>query len=374
MMFKIFLVTFISCFYSQYGFTQAYTEELLEDVNISAIQEEEKYIWVATQGQGVYRFSKNENKWYNFSTNNENLDNDLFYNIAVNKDYVWAGATDGLYTLDKKRNKWRKRKFAQGGEFGNWIRALEYDKKENVLWIGRFRNLTKLDVAKQRFTDFDLTKNNDPKTNNFKAIEIDGDSLIWFGTEGGVHVYNKKSKNDNPWTFISNSRGFNQEGDAVSISDFLFERENVWIGTDEFITSQLPGFNVGGVYCFNRKLKWDRISKQDGLPANGVFCFERTGNKIWASIYSFDKKQKKEYGKGLVLIDRITAEVFPVDLNNTLINSSTILCMYFDGSNMLLGTDNGLYKINVANELAEWPVKEEPVQNQKPKLKTRRNN
>jgi ligand-binding sensor domain-containing protein len=64
-----------------------------------------------------------------------------------------------------------------------------------------------------------------------------------------------------------------------------------------------------------------------------------------------------------------------VDLNNTNINSSTILCLHFDGSNMWLGTDNGLYKINIANELAEWPAKtEEQVQTQKPKSKNRRNN
>lgn len=373
MIFKTLLLLLFFYLITRYGYSQTDSEELLEDATISGIQEEENYVWVATQGQGIYRFSKNDNKWFNFSTNNENLDSDLFYNIAVSKDYVWSGATDGLYTYDKKRNKWRKRKFAQGGEFGNWIRALKYDQKENVLWIGRFRNLTRLDVSRQRFTDFDLTKGNDPKTNNFKAIEIDGDSLVWFGTEGGVHILNKKIEDGNPWTFISNKKGFNQEGDAVSISDFLLERENVWIGTDEFITSQMPGFNVGGVYRFNRKLKWDRISKQNGLPANGIFSFERTGNKIWASIYSFDKKGKKEYGKGIVLIDRITGEVLPIDLNNTEINSSTILCMHFDGSNMWIGTDNGLYRIIVANQLAEWPAnKEEPVAKPKPKLKTRR--
>jgi ligand-binding sensor domain-containing protein len=368
MIFKLLLLFLI--FYID-GYSQS--EELLEDASVSGIREEENFVWVATQGQGIYRFSKKDNKWYNFSTNNENLDNDLFYNIAVSRDYIWAGATDGLYTYDKRRNKWHKRKFAQGGEFGNWIRALEYDQKENVIWIGRFRNLTRLDVARQRFTDFDLTKGNDPKTNNFKAIEIDGDSLIWFGTEGGVHIFNKKIEDGNPWTFISNKKGFNQEGDAVSISDFLFERENVWIGTDEFITSQMPGFNVGGVYRFNRKLRWDRISKQDGLPANGIFCFERTGNKIWASVYSFDKKGKKEYGKGLALIDRLTGEIVPVDLNNTEINSATILCMHFDGSSMWIGTDNGLYRILIANQLAEWPLKiEEPVLKPKSKLKTRR--
>jgi ligand-binding sensor domain-containing protein len=178
MTFKILLLLLIFYLNLHYGYSQTASEELLEDASISGIQEEENYVWVATQGQGIYRFSKNDNKWFNFSTNNENLDSDLFYNIAVSKDYVWAGATDGLYTYDKKRNKWRKRKFAQGGEFGNWIRALEYDQKENVLWIGRFRNLTRLDVSRQRFTDFDLTKGNDPKTKTLKPLRLTGICMV----------------------------------------------------------------------------------------------------------------------------------------------------------------------------------------------------
>jgi len=340
--------------------SQSDMEAVLEDVTISAIDEEQDYVWVATYGQGIYRYSKKDGKWFNFSSKNKNLENDLFYNLAVGKDFVWAGASEGLFIYDKKRNQWRKRKFAQGGEFGNWIRALKYDKAENTLWIGRFRNLTQLDVARQRFTDFDLTKNNDAKTNNFISIGLDGDSLIWFGTEGGVHIYKKKKMiGEDTWGFISNEKGFKEEGESVSISDFVFEPGNIWFGTDEFVTSQQPGFNLGGIYKFNRKFNWEKISKQNGLPANGIYCLEKTGNKIWAAVYSFDRKDKKEYGKGLVLIDRLTGKVTPIDLNQTKINSSTILSLYFDGKNMWIGTDNGLYKVQIANPMAVWGGKKE---------------
>ncbi|NWF88421.1 MAG: hypothetical protein HXY50_03060 [Ignavibacteriaceae bacterium] len=360
LIFEFALILFFMFIYSVNSFPQTSTELVLQNASVTAIKSEQGYIWIATYGQGIYRYSKKDGTWLNFSTSNNALDNDLFSCIAVSEDYVWAGSIEGLFTYDKKRNSWKKRKFAVGGEMGNWIRSLCYDSKTNTLWIGRFKNLTKLDVKKQRFTEFDLTKNNDPKTNTIKAIELDGDSLVWFGSESGVHIFNKMLKDSSgAWTFINNKKGFNSDGDAVSISDFLFDGKNVWIATDEFITQQQPEFNVGGIYKFNRKLDWDRISKQDGLPGNGVYCLEKTGNIIWAAVYAFDKRNKKEYGKGFVLIDRITKKIFTVDLNQTSITSAQVQSLFFDGIYMWVGTDKGLHKVKITNDLAVWTGKKQ---------------
>lgn len=367
---KIFLfifILFISLFNAP-AFAQFESEILLPDVSITAVREDANNYWIATNGQGIYKLSKKDNKLANYSSSNSTIDNDLFSCLAVSEDFVWAGSIDGLFTYDKKRNTWRKRKFAVGGEMGNWIRSLCFDKKENILWIGRFKNLTQLDVKRQRFTEYDLTKNNDPKTNTIKSIKLDGDSLVWFGSESGVHIFDKRaSDSTSEWRYINNKRGFNGDGDAVSISDFLFEGNNVWFATDEFVTQQQPNFNIGGIYKFNRKLKWERISKQDGLPGNGIYCLERTGNKIWAAVYAFDKKNKKEYGKGFVLIDRVSGKISNIDLNQTEISSSLVQTFYFDGNEMWVGTDKGLYKFAVANPLAEWKRKKETPKTNKKK-------
>lgn len=346
---------------------QSNSEIFLPGVSVTAIKEDSDYYWIATNGQGIYKLSKKDNKLANYSSSNNAIDNDLFSCIAVSDEFVWAGSIEGLFTYDKKRNSWRKRKFAVGGEMGNWIRSLCYDKKENTLWIGRFKNLTRLDVKRQRFTEFDLTKNNDPKSNTIKSIKLDGDSLVWFGSESGVHIFDKKATDSTSvWRYINNKRGFNGDGDAVSISDFLFDGTNVWIATDEFVTQQQPNFNIGGIYKFNRKLKWERISKQDGLPGNGIYCLEKTGNKLWVSVYAFDKKNKKEYGKGFVLVDRISGKIKSVDLNETDLSSSLVQALYFDGVSMWIGTDKGLYKFKISNPLAEWKRnKEAPKTNKK---------
>ncbi len=368
------VLIFISLSYHS-AFAQVSSEKYLNGVSITGITAYGDYLWISTYGQGIYRYSMKEDKWWNYSIRRNNLNNDFFYCIAVSKNYVWAGAVNGLYTLDLRRDEWHNRKFALGGEMGNWIRSLCYDPQQNVLWIGRFQNLTKLDVSRQRYSDRMLMQNNDAKTNTIKVIKLDGDSLVWFGTENGVFKYRKRMSmdNKNAWQFIYNKDGgFLGEGKSVSISDMLFDPESVWFGTDEFITLKDPDFNLGGIFRYNRKRGWDKITVKDGLPGNGVYCLARTGNKIWAGVYSFDKREKKDYGRGLALIDRETLKVNPVDLNEIKLNSSKITCLYFDGSNMWIGTDDGLSKVVIENPLARWTAtKHEQVEKEK-QVKRRR--
>lgn len=355
MLLKIKFVISILLLFSSNSIAQIESQLFLEGARITDIKQEGTSIWVATYGQGVYQYTMKDGKWINFSTKSGNLENDLFHCIASSKDFVWAGASEGLYIYSKKTKKWTKRKFAQGGEFGNWIRTLRFDEKKNRLWIGRFRNITVFDVKANKFTDYNRVINNDDKTNNFNTISFDGDSVVWFGAESGVHKYDSKKKltDESAWNYYKNSgRNFNAEGVSVSVSELTFTNKEVWFGTDEFITIDQPEFNLGGIYVWDRKLKWDRISKANGLGGNGVYCLARTGNFIWAGIYEFKKNDKVEYGKGLYLINRITKKVTPVDLNELKLTTSNILSLYFDGINLWIGTSKGLVRLKVGNELA----------------------
>jgi ligand-binding sensor domain-containing protein len=356
-------------------FPQEKLKSYLEGANITSIREQGGDVWISTYGNGIYRYSKSDDRWENFSTRKENLYNDLFFNIAVSKNYVWAGAAEGLYIYNKRTDKWTRKKFALGGEMGNWIRALCYDSTQNILWIGRFKNLTRLDVKRNRYKDYDKTVNRDSKTNNFTAIALDGDSLIWFGTEGGVHKF-YKHRNINSryaWDFYSNKNGkFLEEGSFVSVSDLLFDNKYIWFGTDEFVTKEQPDFNVGGIYIFDRKRRWLRISKENGLPANGIYSIAKTANTIWVSVYKFSKDDRAEYGQGIALINRMTGEVEPINLEDEKIKTSTVLSMFFDGTDIWIGTDSGLFRIRIDNPLAHWSGRKKSVKNEKSTTKKRK--
>ena len=353
---KTFLTFFITFLILTNLTAQVESEIFLEGAKVIDIAKDGDYLWVATYGQGVYRYSLNEQKWINFSTKSGNIDNDLFYAIEVNKDFVWAGSADGLFIYNKKREKWSKRKFAQGGQFGNWIRTLKYDPSQNVLWIGRFRNITRLDVKRRRYADINRIQGKDQKSNNIQSIAFDGDSLIWFGCESGVHRYEKKKKynNKSAWKYLTNKkRGFNEEGKSVSVSSMLFEGSRIWFGTDEFTSVSDPEFNVGGIYIFDRRLDWEKISQIDGLADNGIYALGRTGNYVWAGVYSFDRKENVEEGKGMFLINRNTLQVTGVDLDQLGIRSSTFLKFLFDGVYMWIGSNAGLLKIKISNPLSK---------------------
>jgi len=351
------------------------SDTFLEGAIITSFQFDDKDIWVSTYGHGIFHYIAEENQWENFSSQKGNVEQDFFYCIAVSKNYVWAGTGEGLFTYDVKHNSWHKRKFGVGGELGNWIRSLYYDPSQNTLWIGRFINLTRLEVAKQKYTDFDLTNKGEPKANNYKTIKPDGDSLIWFGTEAGTYKYykSKRLESSNSYVFYSNKgSAFKGEGETVSLSDFVFDPGAIWFGTDEFITEKKPDFNVGGIFKYNRKSKWEKIDIGSGLTANGIYCLERTGRKLWAGLYSFDVKEKKDDAKGLALIDRVTNNVTIINIDELGVKSKKITCMQFDGEYLWFGTDNGLSRLKLSNPFAEWTLQKKQVKTKTRKTKTGR--
>ncbi|MCF8241165.1 MAG: hypothetical protein K9J16_07245 [Melioribacteraceae bacterium] len=340
--------------YSLLGQENLQVEKYFDGLVINDITGDGESVWIATEGNGILKFDKRRETFSNYSTAKGNIQHDFFYCIAANDRFVWAGSIDGLFMLDKRRDMWSKRKFGKGGQLSNWIRSLAYDEFEDALWIGRFMYLSKLDLKKRRFIDYDLTINKDEKTNTIKSIAVDDEKFVWFGTEGGLHKYDKRRNlnDEGAVQFYDNRLNyFNGEGDAVSVNALLIEQENVWIGLDEFITRDRPNYNLGGLYKFDKKNIWIKFDERKGFNANGIFDLERTGNYIWVSLYQFGQDSKSEYGRGVAIINRITEEFQAINHPDI---PDKILSMYFDGENMWLGSDQGLIKINLTNELAYY--------------------
>ncbi|MCZ7601684.1 MAG: hypothetical protein M5R37_02395 [Melioribacteraceae bacterium] len=328
-------------------------EKYLNGIDVLDIAGDGSNIWFATNSSGLYKYSLLQDEWENYNSSN-GLQNDFIYSVTANSRYVWAGSIDGLFVFDQRTKRWLKRKFSKGGQLSNWIRSIEYDVLQDVVWIGRFLYLTKFDINSRRFTDFDLTINKDEKSNTIKTIALDGDSLVWFGTENGLHKYNKYMDLSEPGAlsyYDNRLNYFNGEGENISVADILFERNFVWIGLDQFITPDNPNYNIGGLYRYDRRNEWLRIDSYSGLDGDGIYALERTGNYIWASIYEFSITAKEAFGRGLALINRITGEVKM--LNDERIPNS-IHSLYFDGKSMWLGSSDGVVRINLFNEIAQW--------------------
>ena len=182
-----------------------------------------------------------------------------------------------------------------GGEMGNWIRSFCYDPTQNILWIGRFQNLTLLDVQKQILHRM-LTQNNDAKTNTIKVIKLDGDSLIWFGTESGVFKYRKNMNMENrdAWELINNKDAHLNEGDdAYLLWIFLFEPAEYLVRTDEFITVKDPNFNVGGIYFTTGTRNGESYHLKTACPLTEFIALPERAIKYGAVFIHLIKEKRK---------------------------------------------------------------------------------
>lgn len=336
-------------------------KELLAKAEITCFASEDGSIWFGTNGQGLYQYIYKTGELKSYTTATKTIDNDFITCVAVAKDYVWTGSSDGLFIFDRKKKQWKKRKFSAGGEYGNWIRALCYDKTRDELWIGRFRNLTLLSVDKQKFDDFDLTQSGDLKTNSITFLKREeGTRFLWIGTESGLFKYEieRQPTLKTGLKYYSNKgNAFRGEGKYVSVTDMLFEKQKVWIATEEFITVDQPDFSTGGLFSFDRRASWIRYAKNTGLPANGISAVSLIGNYLWLGTFEFDKKRKARTGKGLVMMHRKNGTVIPVDPNMLSLSSLLITVLYFDGTYLWIGTEKGLYRVTFASSFPGIPKK-----------------
>ncbi len=326
----------------------------LQGTKITDLALENGKIWISTQGDGIYEFIIKEERFKNFSTKNNKISNDLIYSIASGKKYIFAGSIDGLFIYDKRKHRWSKRKFGKGGQLGNYIRDIYYDKENNAVWIGRFQFLTKFDIKKRRFKDYDLTRDGNLKTNSITTVQKDNYNNLWVGTENGLFQIDLSKNIEDANNLVFYDRRLNyfpKAGKTVSVGALLFERDYVWIGCNEFITKEHPDYSMGGLYKFDRAIEWTRFDKEEGLPANGISALTRIGNFIFAAVYQFGQNSKKEFGRGIAIINRISGKISIIASDKL---SGKINALLFDGKNLWAGGDEGLYKIKITNKLFNW--------------------
>lgn len=330
---------------------------IAEGAKITGFVREGENIWISTYGNGIFYYDAASNNLVSMNEDEKGVKDRLIYCIEANENYVWAGTSDGLLIYEKSKRTWKKRKFAEGGEYGNWIRGLKYDKSTGLLWIGRFINLSILNVKKQKYDDFSLARDEETSTNNVKGFFIEEDRYVWIVTEGGLYKFDKANGEFSPGLcqFITNKDGyFRSEGMRVSVNSIVFDKEYIWFGNQDRRSAEFPDFNIGGIYRYNRKAKWDKIDSRTGLRGNGVYSLLRIGNTIWAGTYEYDTEKKIEYGRGVTIIDRNSAKILAANPSDLNIPVNDIYQMEYDHGFVWLASNNGLWRIDLSNPLGKW--------------------
>ncbi len=202
---------------------------LSKETILSIFEDLEGNIWIGTMGSGLYQFS---NSLVKNLGKEEGFEKPLIFSIFQDKKgNVWAGTSDGLFKLEKGKDKFNKIK----GPPDNIILGLMEDKKGGI-YVGTYRGGIGY-YFNNKWVYYNA-KNGLPSNKVFTIIE-DCKGNIWAGTEMGIAHWNNKK-----WLVIDDKDGL--PGKKINVL-FQDKDKKIWVGTNYgigVIYENSNGFNI----------------------------------------------------------------------------------------------------------------------------------
>lgn len=183
-------------------------------------QDSEGYIWIATYS-GLLRYDGYSTIMYRPDAQNAEHSIDGFVNIVrEDKDYnLWIGTHNGLYMLDKRKDKVEKIVLSGLSSADSYIEAITCGIDGDV-WIGTGKGLYRKKAGQNAFHRCD----NIPEVLNIKSLMEDYTGDIWIGTwNQGLWRYDREKD-----VFLY-YKGINPGNSAHIL--FQDKSGEIWIGT-----------------------------------------------------------------------------------------------------------------------------------------------
>jgi ligand-binding sensor domain-containing protein len=298
-------------------------------------------LWIGTQlSSGINKLEIGNQKFNilpALTEKNKSLNDNIVWALYEDKkENIWIGThRGGINIWDKKNNEISYLKLSNDNN-DKHIKCFAEDNKGNI-WVGSYSGgLFYINVLDNSIKNFKKNYNNNfsISSNHIQSLLIDGDSILWLGTYGGLNKLNlNKFHNDNKAEF---SRFNYHPTEINSISDdrvyalYIDSKDVFWVGT-----------NGGGLNKFDRKSKIFKRYKSTENKLNSLsddriltIAEMKDGNLIIGT-----------FGGGINLYDR-KKDSF-IRINEKLqLDCSDIYGILDDDSGYWISTNNGLFKLN----------------------------
>ena len=329
----------------------------VKDVKIPALEDTDGKIWVgSTTGLTLFSIQTNEFSYFPFVLKNGYI----FENVNVtalfkdNKANLWVGTTSGLFILNPDVNRFEELQFSfnqnEQAPFENTcIRAITENKNGNLIVGTEGNGLFVISpespgtVTIQNYT----TGNSDLGHNIVQALIIDKSENLWVGTLQGISKTDLKKKKFILYRKSNSPNSLDLLGNVIAS---LYKNDDgiLWVG------------NWGqGLNLVNRKTGEvehfsTRHSGNHYIPNDFVHViFKDSEGEIWLGtrngILIYDKS-------GNILVDWKT--YFKNSLLPNFNNVRIYMIIQDRDLNYSIGTQNGLYKINLKKSAVDVFQKE----------------
>ncbi|KQO30735.1 histidine kinase [Flavobacterium sp. Leaf82] len=228
-------------------------------------------LWIGTEDAGLNRFNPKTQQFTSYLPNGSKS-GVSYYNIHAlmpRKDKIWVGTFEhGLDVLDRNLGTVIKHYSANNPSSGlhsNFIFSFYETKKEELIVIttmGLYRYNETAD-------NFDILKTF-PETIHYTNYQEDSDGNCWAGSyRDGLFYYNPKTKKKE--VFVYDYKNLN--GISNNSINYIFEdsAKNLWFATEN------------GLNLFDKKTRtFKKFTTKDGLPSNVVYSIlEDDAKNLW---------------------------------------------------------------------------------------------
>ncbi|WP_276380977.1 hybrid sensor histidine kinase/response regulator transcription factor [Flavobacterium sp. H4147] len=228
-------------------------------------------LWIGTEDAGLNRFNPKTQTFTSYLPNGS-PNSVSYYNIHAlmpRKDKIWIGTFEhGMDVLDRNSGNVIKHYSANNpatGLHSNFIFSFYETKKDELIVIttmGLYRYNEQKDT-------FDILKTF-PETTHYTTYKEDSDGNLWAGSyRDGLFYYNPKSGKRE--VFIYDYK--NAKGISNNSINYIFEdsSKNLWFATEN------------GLNLFDKKTRtFKKFTTKNGLPSNVVYSILEDNNKnLW---------------------------------------------------------------------------------------------
>lgn len=290
-------------------------------------KDKQENMWIGTYSGGLCYVNLDENIWLkSFTPLVSPLNHNLISGFAEDDtDLLIATEGGGINKMNKRTGEFTYLKSDDGPNslaYDN-IKSIVYDSKQR-LWIAMFRGgLDCYDTQTRRFTHFQHEAGNDNSllTNDLRKIILDGDNGLWITYQLNklkISFYSFAQKKFTHYT-LSEKNEF--------IHDFCLNNNQLWLVSERLYMFDITTRRAESYSVDNRLLNCQSA------------CFDGNGD-LWIGTV----------GQGLIKFNTRTKE-FQIhdDVLHKNVYSILSLCID-DENNLWLGTDNGLFRYEIATK------------------------
>ena len=345
----------------------------------SILQDDYGFIWIGTNGSGLYRYDGIDYKSYKHIINDSTTlgSNQVNCSFLDSRNRLWVGTEVGINLYDREKDQFKQIPIlsskSDSGSFLHTI-ALEEDNDGNLL-IGSFRsgmfkmNLDNFEVEKVKVG---LVTNTDSLV--VRAIKKDAGGKIYAGTDKGLFALDEETGDLERFSIWENGELKLIE---TSVRSLLIDKaQNIWVGTVndglykvEFGNSKLGEPSAMERYTFSIYPFFTLMALPDGTlmcgtENDGLFHIDDRGkllnhykaskkdeksllsNSIWTLYLDNDEKiWLGYYNKGVAVYDRLYDKFKDIESlynNPSSLQISSVTSIAKDPSGKLwIGMDGG---------------------------------